>query len=227
MIGQLQQPKSKKKTMASRRVEVRGKEKRELMKRMKGRTWAISIETKDDKEYNIWEFAELQVKKLKEIIQFTEKQIRLAEWCEKVRESGKVKLPEEFGEEDFPKIVKYIKGVWDIQESIEAQKKTIKKNQWEQKFYTYMYNEYSIQKVEKYKNKLLSHFDDFAEEAFEDKDKNITYHIHGHDGAVSEPDREQGYIEIMNTIKNSRAEIEHLFMLYSFGVRQYGRNQRN
>ena len=35
------------KTMASRRVEVRGKEKRELMKRMKGRTWAISIETKD------------------------------------------------------------------------------------------------------------------------------------------------------------------------------------
>jgi len=199
-----------------------------MKKRMKGRTWATMIELKDDNILTIWEFAELQVKKCIKAIEYSKREIRLAEWCESnIDNYGKLTLPKEFNKTDFPHITNYLKGEWDIQGSIEAGKKTIKKNQWEQKFYTYIYNEYPVEKVAKYKNKLIESGEQLAEEAFEDEDNKHTYHIWDNDGIVRDTDREQGYIEIMNCLKENREEREHIFNMYAYGVMSHGRKQRD
>jgi len=214
--------------MLSRVATKTTKAEEDMKRRMKGRTWATMIETKKDKHLTIWEFAEVQVKQCIVAIEYSKKEIRLAEWCEKhIGVRGELTLPKEFNKTDFPHIVKYLKGYWGTQHSIEAQKKTIKKNQLEQKFYTYMYNEYPVEKVAKYKNKLIKWDDELAEEAFEDKEKNHTYHIHQNDGSVKETNREQGYIDIMNCLKENREEREHIFNMYAYGVMTHGRKQRN
>ncbi len=196
----------------------------------KGRSWCVVSSTlkKDN-----WEFYKEQVEDCIIVINKGKKKLRLCELArltKTLEEFGRgrilnIKCKEIRTQEDED----YMFGLlysWNIDDTIEYINKQIKSKQNEQKFWTYMYNEYPIEKVAKYKKRIIDYYVEDMERTFEEKEKSVTYTTIMPDGSEESIKGEQGYINAMNGIKQNKEQIDILFDNYVRGVTEFGRKQR-
>lgn len=216
-----------------------GNEKYRKILKKKGRTWGIFANMPDKIEKVVnWDFYKSQTEECINIIKENKHKLQLIELAKVVRlvggdRDGKVFSFEMGGgcgglirnkeDEEYLNMCVYKMNIEDTEEYLED---FTKHTEHRQKFWTYMYNEYPIEKVAKYKKKVTDWYEKDMERTFEEKERKVIYYTTMSDGNDEYISGEQGYINTMNSIKANREQIIGCFNQYVKGVSTNGRKQR-